>query len=372
MNYVERFRELTYRECEVLVLYCQGLTYREIGDRLFIGVPGVKSHMHNIYTKLGLLGESARTRAFALREDYLPLAQSRLDKKLVSESEESNPEPEIIEPIPSEVEEIIDQDQAKMRALAVPEPMKLVPPPKPPRPRRRRLSCFSLVLILFVIGAVAFWYFDGLAAVQGVLANVSMFPSQDPFDAAWGAAFNTDAPNEVAGSGQSPTLRPTTAPTATKIPTRTAIPLPTQTPTTRPSPTADFGQVYEIGEWHKEGNIWTRVFECRIEYDGIYILVEMWNQTDQTKYFHWTTYQNTSIRDNLGNRYDLVSWIDQKEDDEIVPAQTKLFIGADPYDNMTAVFKPDNLFLPGVTDIYFTLEYFSDIEKASWHYTVGG
>jgi LuxR family maltose regulon positive regulatory protein len=45
---------LSQRELEVLGLVAQGLSNREIADRLFITVGTVKTHVHNIYGKLGV------------------------------------------------------------------------------------------------------------------------------------------------------------------------------------------------------------------------------------------------------------------------------------------------------------------------------
>ena len=53
---------LSERELEVLGLVAQGLTNREIAERLFITVGTVKTHVHNIYGKLGVRG---RTQAAA-------------------------------------------------------------------------------------------------------------------------------------------------------------------------------------------------------------------------------------------------------------------------------------------------------------------
>ncbi len=57
---------LTARESEILDLLEAGLSNKEIGARLFIGVPTVKTHVHNILKKLGASrrGEAAaRARA---------------------------------------------------------------------------------------------------------------------------------------------------------------------------------------------------------------------------------------------------------------------------------------------------------------------
>ncbi|NEQ54803.1 MAG: helix-turn-helix transcriptional regulator [Leptolyngbya sp. SIO3F4] len=42
---------LTQREFEVWTLYLQGISYREIGDQLFITISTVKKHMKNVYSK---------------------------------------------------------------------------------------------------------------------------------------------------------------------------------------------------------------------------------------------------------------------------------------------------------------------------------
>ncbi|HRN51126.1 MAG TPA: hypothetical protein PK551_07405, partial [Anaerolineales bacterium] len=254
-----------------------------------------------------------------------------------------------------------DADEASMKALVVAEPIQIVTPPKPPKPHpRRRFSCFSFILILLVAGAAAFWYFDGLAMVQGVLANALPTPTLE-------VASNPDLGSS---GGQSPTQRPTSVPT--KASTATGIPTQTTAPTPRSSPTPNYGPVYELGEWHKEGDLWFRLFSYDVDWEGIYVLVEMWNKSSRTVYFHWETQQNTFLRDNQGNRYEVDSRFEFKQDDEIVPAGAKMFIGAAPYDDQwTNWFDPDSLFLPGVTDLYFTLEYFSTIEKATWHISVG-
>lgn len=43
---------LTMREREILELLCRGLKYREVGERLFISIDTVRSHVRHIYEKL--------------------------------------------------------------------------------------------------------------------------------------------------------------------------------------------------------------------------------------------------------------------------------------------------------------------------------
>jgi LuxR family maltose regulon positive regulatory protein len=58
---------LTDRELEVLCLLAEDLSNHEIGRRLFISLPTVKSHTRNIYGKLGVQNrEEAVARAQAL------------------------------------------------------------------------------------------------------------------------------------------------------------------------------------------------------------------------------------------------------------------------------------------------------------------
>jgi len=55
---------LSERELEVLQLLAEGVSNREIGRRLFISLPTVKSHTGSIYGKLGVHDrERAVTRA---------------------------------------------------------------------------------------------------------------------------------------------------------------------------------------------------------------------------------------------------------------------------------------------------------------------
>lgn len=50
---------LTKRETEVLELLVQGLSYKAIGERMYISVETVKTHCHNIYKKLHVKSKDA-------------------------------------------------------------------------------------------------------------------------------------------------------------------------------------------------------------------------------------------------------------------------------------------------------------------------
>ena len=57
-----RQEPLTDRETEVLTLLATGMSNAEIGDELFISINTVKSHLKNVYGKLGV---DNRTRALS-------------------------------------------------------------------------------------------------------------------------------------------------------------------------------------------------------------------------------------------------------------------------------------------------------------------
>ena len=50
---------LTAREREVLVMLADGLSAREIADRLFLSTSTIKTHLHNLYEKLGVKDRAA-------------------------------------------------------------------------------------------------------------------------------------------------------------------------------------------------------------------------------------------------------------------------------------------------------------------------
>ena len=49
-----KLSNLTNRQIEVLRLVCEGLTYKLVGEQLFISENTVKTHMGNIYIELEL------------------------------------------------------------------------------------------------------------------------------------------------------------------------------------------------------------------------------------------------------------------------------------------------------------------------------
>lgn len=68
-------RELTARELEVLQLATEGLSYKEIGGRLFVAESTVKNHMRHIMEKLHLRNRTEAV-TYALRHGLTEMAPS--------------------------------------------------------------------------------------------------------------------------------------------------------------------------------------------------------------------------------------------------------------------------------------------------------
>lgn len=65
------FENLSPREREVLILVCEGLSNKQIAQRIYLSVRTVENHLANIYTKLEV---ESRTEAavFALQQGWIP------------------------------------------------------------------------------------------------------------------------------------------------------------------------------------------------------------------------------------------------------------------------------------------------------------
>jgi DNA-binding NarL/FixJ family response regulator len=61
---------LTPRELEVLTLAAQGLTGPEIAERLLLSAATIKTHLENLYAKMGVSSRVAAV-AYALREGLI-------------------------------------------------------------------------------------------------------------------------------------------------------------------------------------------------------------------------------------------------------------------------------------------------------------
>ena len=123
---------------------------------------------------------------------------------------------------------------------------------------------------------------------------------------------------------------------------------------------------YDIGEWHKEGDIWIKLADYEVTNGLIRLNFEIWNKTDQDIYFSWSPEQNFSMVDNKNNRYDVFT---ASTREVTVGKDERLMFTGHGYS--TVQFNDDPLYGSGVTDLYVTMEYLSRIDKAVFHISIG-
>jgi len=136
---LEKLKKLTAREKEILKLFCEGYLYKDIGKKLFCSNSTVKSHMCNIYMKLGLDLLPHRARTIILSEvycktlkdsEYFPSedeegVEARTEGTVKVDAEETG-EVGAEENIESDAEENVeenDEEKAEESEEASPEPI---------------------------------------------------------------------------------------------------------------------------------------------------------------------------------------------------------------------------------------------------------
>ena len=128
------------------------------------------------------------------------------------------------------------------------------------------------------------------------------------------------------------------------------------------TPIFSSGSTYEVGEWHKEDDLWFRVYKVEIS-DPLYIYFEIWNKSTDDIFFTWTTQQNISLVDNTGTSYVITEAFKYKEENVNLPAGTR-------FDLERVNYWADPLYEANVTELLFSIEYFSRINKATWRIPV--
>jgi DNA-binding CsgD family transcriptional regulator len=132
---IQKLSRLTERQLEILRLRCEGREILPITFELHETESVVKQEIGRIYVKLGLDKLTRIQRFKALFEIYCPALKE-------AELPTPEPEPEELEPVPKEVEEMIEEDE---RALVPLQPKPLVPNEKrqpPPHSRGDRPDCW--------------------------------------------------------------------------------------------------------------------------------------------------------------------------------------------------------------------------------------
>jgi DNA-binding CsgD family transcriptional regulator len=361
---IVRFLSLSKREKEALGLFCEGLTYKEIAKKMVIEPGAVSAYMSRSYKKLGLFGLSQVERVRQLVEIYSPLFEAEIEapddepeEVFDAESNELVLVDDIIE-IPSPEEEKILQADEKAIVIFHQEPLTTKQKKRKKDKSRgggcrrliRRLFTFIFVLVVLATLGGGGWYLWQNGDLDDLPCEI----------------FGFTLPLPQCSSEVSPTPRPTQKPTTSSGGTTTN---PTPRPTNTPRPLVT-GPLYEVGEWHKEGDLWIRVFEYRIESDRIRFVLEIWNKTGSEILFSWNPYSNTFLIDNNGQRYG-AEWETTNLNEQIAAGEKTLVVMNTNSMFTSSFIAEDFLYAANVTDVYYTIEYFSRIDRATWHVEIG-
>jgi len=212
---LQKLASLTGRQREILKKVCQGNDYKTIAEDLVISEETVKSHVGNIYVKLGLDQMPVSLRRKAIFETYCPALHETEFTPLPNEPTEP-------EPVPQAIQKMVNEDD-----LLILQPLRgeIID-----RRKKRRKPRWELVAVLLVVIILAiFGAYNVYEWVNGIIHPAVPVPTSAPAQvyvvvtATQQPAENT--PTSLATSVPTPTTPP---PTATEVPaTSTTIPSPT-------------------------------------------------------------------------------------------------------------------------------------------------
>ncbi len=374
----ELLLELTEREIDVLLLVCQHKNYQEIAKVFVLTQGTIRTHMFNIYAKLELDHLDRDEKVLKIHNIYCPLLQKQSEQQqaepeieMIDEAPDPDsaspdeekvareaPEPEPISQEEEEVsEEIPDPDSASPYEEQVAE---VTPDPEPisqeeeevteettnPDPispedekmidedekalvtyrserktggrkkmkteKERERTRFIITLILGALIVMGVWY-----VWQNFFMDVPIVQSI--------------VPKSISNAG-----------------------------------------AYEVGEWHKEDDLWIRLRDYELtnyDYDRMVLYMEIWNKSDQEIYFSWDTETNLELKDNRGTRYDLTNrYIPGSDNESLLPEERSDLLPG--LAKGTAEYFVSPMFENGVTELLFSVDYLSRFEKATWRIPV--
>ncbi len=352
---VSKFNTLTDRHKEVLRLVCKGTPYKKIGEKLFIGENTVKTHMGNIYEKLGLTHLERSQRIAIIHEIYCPLLKESPTTLVVVEREE---EPE---PVSPEVERIVEEDENALMRLDSPEIIEGEVVELPPR---RRSGCvWGLIGVIVGGGLLAAYLFFFGGGIPGGSTPEPEPPGEKIEEPA--------SPPEIPVASDTPVVVVVTATdlpaSETPIPSETPLPTATTIPSATPDPITPSGSVLAVGEWWKGDGVWIRVssYQFGDVFPSIRILIELWNKTDDTLLFSWNTSGNFSLKDNTGHNYPLTRQYTNEDNGEKVDAGELLEVDNNQLAG-TVLYQDDALYNADVTELILTVTDFSRIDQAQF------
>ena len=141
---------LTERQREILKMVCQGNDYQTIAKELFISIQTVKSHMGNVYEKLGLDLMPISLRKKAIFEIYCPALHEM--KLIPPTSKPVKAEAIEPEPVPTSIQKMVDDDEIEFFPAITKknEIIYIPPPPIEDHKWRRILLLIAILLVVFI------------------------------------------------------------------------------------------------------------------------------------------------------------------------------------------------------------------------------
>ena len=290
--------KLSPRQLEMVIRVCKGYSYPAIAKELLFSLSSVKNHMTAVYEKLDLSHLSRDDRKFQLRLIYCPLLQGIEETHVLDDSN---------------LDELydLDEEEPKIESASITpdeeetidgdDEEKITYTQKPKKGGQEKMGTGKgrkRLKLVLLLVAAALLVFGGWQGWKW-FSKVPIFSS---------------------------------------------------------------GSAYEVGEWHKEDDLWFRVYEVEIS-DPLYVYFEIWNKSTEDIFFTWTTQQNISLVDNTGTSYKITEAFKYKEENVNLPAGTR-------YDLKRVNYWSDPLYKENVTELLFSIEYFSRIDKATWRIPV--
>ncbi len=377
---LEGLSQLTERQREVLSLFCAGLIYRDIAEKLVVAEATVKAHMGNIYQKLGLDSLPSNQRRKVIYEVCCPALSEAAPAPTDGRSEP--------EAVPDSVAKMVEEDE---RAIVPWQPAPLVAPPEPIEARSRSVRAIRLRWMVFgmILGAIlvsgSIFAFRDLIFPQPeiimpepeVMVTVIEKPVEVPVE------MTVEVPVEMTVEVPVEVERtvvvtaepgPTSPPQIVEI-VITATPLPTQIPTPIPAEPINTppDAILEVGEWWKHEGAWLKVSEVEFGTSSwIEIRIELWNKTGNDLIFEWSPTGNFALIDNTDHRY-AFEWYSQSQtgvNKTVIPAGELMQLHHTHYGSPAVTFDDSHFFNANVTNLYFTINDLSRVPFAQWHISV--
>jgi len=226
-----KLSKLTNRQIEVLRLVCAGLTYKLVGEQLFISENTVKTHMGNIYIELELDSLPTSERKLVLFQEFCPALQ---DMDVIPVVVEDQEEPK---PVPESVMAMVVRDEKAI--VSIPQAEIIDVPYKEIKnqghPSRLRWMLFGLLLGIILTVLIGFAGWEGYQWIESQIGIGETTPI------AIDTEIPTELPKEIVIVTTTPIpstpIEPVVVVKIDSSPTLTEqVPDDTATPTKSPSP----------------------------------------------------------------------------------------------------------------------------------------